>query len=548
MTKGNRVLASLPLLFHRFIPQEAEAWLGGKAHPAPLGNVAKQKDDGTWKHRLIQYLRMNGVNSASYLTERQVLPRGLDHAVDLARLQDRAGVAEEVWTLVLDLKDAFMSLPLAEGEQRFNCAHAGFEVRRDRDPLYHDEPHSGHFVVWRVLGFGGKPNPLVFARAASFAARSAQALLGPWQEQDRADAQACRRLAPGRLQMYVDDPVLSCLGAEKECKLSFDLVILWWMLLGIPLSWKKGSIYPQNVEHRWIGIDYTLVDTGARMRLPPDFVAELLILLLPLRSASGFMKTTELDIIVGKSARVAFVVPSAKPFVAALWGALAGANKARAAGVKEAPPGHLPCRRFSHAAAWISALLEEKESCPLPLERIVRARPPARASTSGWRAEFDASIYGGGGVLRSPDGIVRRHFVTLWNNDLAAHLQVVTGDPKHQTFWEFLTLLIVLILWGDDFVEVSLAVLGDNTGSLSSALRLQGRGAMLAVAREVSWRTTRRRWAFEVGHLPTEHNTIADALSRVADPSPKSWPATALASSEADKVPDLSKIWLARPS
>ena len=126
--------------------------------------------------------------------------------------------------------------------------------------------------------------------------------------------------------MYVDDPVLSCIGSEQAAKLSFDLVILWWMLLGIPLSWKKGSIFTQNVEHRWIGIDYTLVDAGARMRLPPDFVAELLTLLQPLRSASGSLKSSEIDVIVGKSARVAFVVPSAKPFVASLWGALAGAK------------------------------------------------------------------------------------------------------------------------------------------------------------------------------------------------------------------------------
>ena len=60
--------------------------LNGVCHPSPLGNVVKVKDDGSVKHRLIQDLRVNGVNDAVVLTERQVLPRGIDHGIDLAVL------------------------------------------------------------------------------------------------------------------------------------------------------------------------------------------------------------------------------------------------------------------------------------------------------------------------------------------------------------------------------------------------------------------------------------------------------------------------------
>jgi hypothetical protein len=35
----------------------AEAYLGAQVHPAPLGNIAKLKPDGSFKHRLIQDLR-----------------------------------------------------------------------------------------------------------------------------------------------------------------------------------------------------------------------------------------------------------------------------------------------------------------------------------------------------------------------------------------------------------------------------------------------------------------------------------------------------------
>ena len=45
----------------------AEEVLGDKAHPAPLGNVAKLKEDGTYKHRLIQDLRANMVAKCELL-------------------------------------------------------------------------------------------------------------------------------------------------------------------------------------------------------------------------------------------------------------------------------------------------------------------------------------------------------------------------------------------------------------------------------------------------------------------------------------------------
>jgi hypothetical protein len=151
--------------------EAAEEYMGESVHPAPLGCVSKAKEDGTWKHRLIQDLRANHVNAAVQLPERQVLPRGVDHGRDMAKLAALRGNEEKVKTLILDFKDSFMSVPLSLGEQRFNCAHAEFDLKRTREALYDDEPKVGNFVVWRVLGFGGKPNPLIFSRVASIASR-----------------------------------------------------------------------------------------------------------------------------------------------------------------------------------------------------------------------------------------------------------------------------------------------------------------------------------------------------------------------------------------
>merc|ERR1712085_234215 len=195
----------------------AEAFLGAKCHPAPLGNVSKRKEDGSFKHRLIQDLKANGVNGAVALPERQVLPRGIDHGVDLATLGHDLAEGEDVFTLVLDFKDAFMSIPLHEDERRFNCAHTGFQLSRTRPSIYDGEPERGGFVVWRTLCLGGRPNPLVFSRVASFACRTAQALLGT----SVASVPCPDSPSAGRAQVYVDDPIVSVRATEERAK--FDL-------------------------------------------------------------------------------------------------------------------------------------------------------------------------------------------------------------------------------------------------------------------------------------------------------------------------------------
>jgi hypothetical protein len=283
------------------------------------------------------------------------------------------------------------------------------------------------------------------------------------------------------------------------------------------------------------------------MRLPDSFVADLKTLIAPLCKMTGYIGKTELDAIIGKAARVAFVVPMAKPFVAGLWGGLYAAIKESNLGVYSAPPGCVPCRRLCYAASWVWALLSDEESCPLRLERLVGPGVPIAASPGGWTIEFDASIYGGGGVLRNPDREVVEYFSIVWNGEEAKHLHVVPGDSRHQTFWEYATLLLCLMTWGDNFVKESVLVVGDNTGSLSNALSLKGKGDLLAISRELSWRQARRHWLFSVGHLPSEHNVVADALSRRTDPKGVAWPSLALRSADFRSPPNLRDVWLSRP-
>ena len=85
--------------------------------------------------------------------------------------------------------------------------------------------------------------------------------------------------------------------------------------------------------------------------------------------------------------------------------------------------------------------------------------------------------------------------------------------PDWQSFWEYLALLLCLCTFARQ--DEPIAVVGDNTASLQLALSLSGHDGMLAISRELSWRQARLGWKFAVGHLPTEANGVADALSRL---------------------------------
>ena len=152
------------------------------------------------------------MNVCTGIPERQVLPRFVDHARDLAiaSVPSTSGTADGaprrvrhpvaggrvgISILVLDFKHAFMTVPANPGEQRYNCCMVEQPLQRNRPPLDPGEPAGGTFIAWRVLGFGGRPYPLLYARVATQVARLTQALVhesawvagAPW--------------APARLQL-----------------------------------------------------------------------------------------------------------------------------------------------------------------------------------------------------------------------------------------------------------------------------------------------------------------------------------------------------------
>jgi len=104
----------------------AERALGSPVTPAPLGCISKQREDGSYKHRVIMDLRANAVNDAVATPERQVLPTVFHHGRDIAWLADvlpQMGSDSVLATMVLYFKDAFMGIPLHPAERPYKtCA------------------------------------------------------------------------------------------------------------------------------------------------------------------------------------------------------------------------------------------------------------------------------------------------------------------------------------------------------------------------------------------------------------------------------------------
>ena len=198
-------------------------------------------------------------------------------------------------------------------------------------------------------------------------------------------------------------------------------------------------------------------------------------------------------------------------------------------------------RRFTTAARWVLALIRGGCSWIAPLSHDVRASPLPAPDAAVLAFEFDASTTGGGGVLWT-NGQPIRWWRTTWRAEDVHCIEprARTEVSDWQTFWEYLTLLMCLILWARP--NEPIAIIGDNTGSLQLAIDLNGSNGLLAISRELAWRRARNRWSYGAGHLPTEANSLADALSRM---NASGQPPPRLRRLREFDPPQVSELWIA---
>ena len=109
-----------------------------------------------------------------------------------------------------------------------------------------------------------------------------------------------------------------------------------------------------------------------------------------------------------------------------------------------------------------------------------------------------------------------RFFACTWRPGDFGDREVQVGSSASQTYFETLVLVLAVELWGRSLRPTIL--LGDNLPALQEALSLSGRGIQAELAQALSVLAVSRSLALTVGHLPTEANEAADALSRLAEP------------------------------
>lgn len=63
--------------------ESASEHFGTNPRPSPLTTITKDTGDGSFNHRIIRDMPTSAINGVVRLPERQVLPRPVDHAVDL---------------------------------------------------------------------------------------------------------------------------------------------------------------------------------------------------------------------------------------------------------------------------------------------------------------------------------------------------------------------------------------------------------------------------------------------------------------------------------
>jgi len=278
------------------------------------------------------------------------------------------------------------------------------------------------------------------------------------------------------------------------------------------------------------------------------FVDNLYAILEQMASGEGHLAEDDVEVILGKCGRLAFLIPAVKPFVSALWGAFSASRAAAEGHRPEAPKGRHAARRFAMSARWVRVLLRPLGDVSgitgvlLPLENYVKVRRDP-ITLAGPSVQVDASPWGGGAVLLIA-GTPVEHASCTWSARTAKRFRVDLGSPRGQTAWEYLVILQALMLWGARYQAAGLAILGDNMAALNGAISLKGKSEIALITRELAWRKVRFGWHFACAHLPSEHNELADALSRLTAPrgNRKCFP-PALRASAARLLPDPESLW-----
>jgi hypothetical protein len=392
-------------------------------------------------------------------------------------LDRSAGADSELEMLITDFVGAFWQVPLHMSERRY------FVIK-----------FQGVFLVFLRTAQGSRGAPLSWAAVASLIGRVLQSLFVTDAGEE------------GRLQIYVDDPLLALKGAGSRRRLLAARFIAVSMVLGTQLAFEKAQ-FGQDIV--WIGVQLTLGPELIKAAIPRDKLLAIRAIICEMQT-QNVVPLKQVRSLAGKGTNIASLIFAWRPFLSQLWAVLSTEQT-------NAPMNCAWTKQFETTLAWLLAFIDQQSGTTVRTFTLAAAF----GTVTSVEVTCDASIYGFGGWLA-----INGRPLQWFSDDICASdeeaLGYKGGDPLGQQAFEALCILIACRLWSRLWRDrkVCFKLRSDNMGALTLFSSLKAApGAMNLIAREYALDAA--ECAYEpdvVAHLPGVANKVADILSRRRDP------------------------------
>ena len=444
-----------------------------------FGLVVRVKD-GKTKRRLILDAKESGITACARKNQRILLPTAVDQILSCLRQQSllmQEGYADtEQQLMVLDVKDAFWTLPNTSEERRYLVGR-----------------YRGKYYIYLRLAQGSRGAPLAWCRFIALVARLCQAAFDDHEL---------------LLHVYVDDPVVCVGGTPRERRRHLATLVLLWRCINLELAFEKGSV-GRAVD--WIGVHLELRTGGVDGSMKRETVNEVRteVEAMLRENVVGHKRLLSL---AGKLGNIARLLTAWRPFLQEIWAALYDPDES-------APSGCVWTRRFRPALAWFLAFLQGTHQGlvrPFDLQHYLE-------DDNSLEIVLDASPWGMGAIIRD-HGTVVEYFSSPLTSEDTERFGFPIGDASGQQTWECLCCLVALRTWSARWrrCRSSIGITGDNMTMLTMVLHLKVSASarhLGLIAREIALLAAEACYRPRLAkHLPGIANVTADALSRLAQP------------------------------
>ncbi len=467
--------------------EELRHFVGGQPVLSKLGCTKKMKFNPdtkqyTQKVRIILDCKQSNVSVKAARTHKSVLPRVSDAVQAALYLSADKTSDEQVQMFIVDIVDAFWLIPLRQAERKYFCAKL----------------HGQYYAFLRTAQ-GSRGAPLTLAALIALAARLIQSLIsGPqmhrWAREE------------GRMNVYVDDPIVVMRGNERRIKRVASIVIIGWLLLSFPLAFHKAILAPTVL---WVGITLQIENDKVRAEVPEAKVSELKELIGEALK-SNVVSCKSLRTIIGKAMAIASVIYVWRPFVQELYSALHCTES-------HAPKGCVWTKQISHSFQWILAFLAGEHGSIVRDYSLAHFRREGPEVVITW----DASPWGMAATLQVSGQFIEFFAIPIDPIDETT-LQTSKGSSEGQQVWEALAGLVALRVWSRYWQgqRAKLHVRGDNVGALTLFSTLKsGSPPLTKIAREFALDLGKAEYRPDlVQHIPGIVNKVNDCLSRRFQP------------------------------